>query len=129
MKKILIADDMVTVQHNLSLVLESHNYDVVGVASNCSEAISLFRDKKPDIVLLDVLGMASFFEEENRDIDSFEVINIISRESQSTKIIILTASPKEEYLKKALMAGAKGFLVKGVSNEKLVETIENVAKK
>lgn len=128
MAKILIADDMVTVQHNLSTILSSYDHEIVGKASNCSEAIEMVIDRKPEIVLLDILGMKSFYEEEGRDIDTFDTISIMLKKKSDIKIIILTASPKENYIKKALVLGAKGFLVKGVNNEKIDETIRSVLK-
>ncbi|HPO49900.1 MAG TPA: response regulator transcription factor [Spirochaetota bacterium] len=126
---VLIADDMLTVQHNLSFILQAYDYDVVYKASNCSETIAGYREFKPDIVLLDILGMNSFFDEENREIDTFDTIKLIVKDNKDANIIVLTATPKEEYIKKALMCGAKGFLVKGVSNDKIISTIEDVLKK
>ena len=129
MATILIADDMKTVQHNLSYILEGYNHQVVGVASNCTETISLYREKKPDILLMDILGMNSFFEELDREIDTFDVIKILTKEFTNAHIIILTATPREEYIKKGLLLGAKSFLVKGVSNDKILSTIEDVLNK
>ena len=129
MANILIADDMLTVQHNLSFILKNYNHNVVATASNCTETIQKYREFKPDIVLLDILGMNSYFEEQDKDIDSFDVIKILMSEDKKTNVIILTASPKEEFIKKSIMLGAKGFLVKGASNEKILSTIEDIIKK
>ena len=129
MASIVIADDMLTVQHNLAFILQSYNYNVVGKASNCTEAIMLYREKKPDILIIDILGMNSYFEEEGRVIDAFDVIRILKKEDSNANIIVLTATPREEYIKKALILGAKGFLIKGVPNEKIIATIEDVLKK
>ena len=126
---IMIADDMLTVQHNLSFILQSYDYNVVAKASNCTEAVEKFREFRPDVVLIDILGMNSFFEEESREIDTFDTIKIMMRDKKDANIIVLTATPKEEYIKKALMFGAKGFLVKGVSNDKIISTIEDILKK
>jgi DNA-binding NarL/FixJ family response regulator len=51
------------------------------------------------------------------------------KEDKKANIIILTASPKEEFIKKSIMLGAKGFLVKGASNDKILSTIEDIIKK
>jgi|GEM_PF-6329540 len=129
MANILIADDMITVQHNMEFILKTHDHNVVGKTKNCTETIIEYREKKPDILLLDILGMNSYFDEKGCDINSFDVIEIIKNEDKNANIIILTASPKEDYIKKAIMLGAKGFLVKGVSNDKILSTIENTLKK
>ena len=120
---------MLTVQHNLSFIFRNYNHNVIATASNCTETIQKFKEFKPDIVLLDILGMTSYFEEEDRDIDSFDVIDLILKENSKANIIILTASPKEEYIKKSILMGAKSFLVKGASNEKILATIDDVLKK
>ncbi|OHD16244.1 MAG: hypothetical protein A2086_10980 [Spirochaetes bacterium GWD1_27_9] len=129
MATILIADDMLTVQHNLTFILQHFEHKVVAKVSNCTDAILKYRELKPDIVLIDILGMNSFFEEANKDIDTFDTIKILLKEDRNANIIVLTATPKEEYIKKALIFGAKGFLVKGVSNEKIVSTIDDILRK
>jgi two-component system chemotaxis response regulator CheY len=129
MASIVVADDMITVLHNLTFILENFDHKVSGKATNCSEAIQAYREQKPDILILDILGMDSYYEEENKEINSFDVIRIILDEDKDAKIIILTATPKEEYIKKALYLGAKGFLVKGVSNDKIIDTINDVLRK
>jgi two-component system, chemotaxis family, chemotaxis protein CheY len=129
MANILIADDMLTVQHNLTFILKNYNHNVIATASNCTETIKKYRECSPDVVLLDILGMGSFYEDEARDIDSFDVIKILVKEDKNANIIILTASPKEEYIKKSVLLGAKGFLVKGASNDKIIATIEDILKK
>ncbi len=129
MAKVMIADDMKTVLHNMSFVLENYEHTVVAKASNCAEALVEYRKNKPDILLLDILGMDAYSEEAGKQIDSFELIKIIIEENPNANIIVLTASPREDYIKRALVLGAKGFLVKGVSNEKLVLTINNILTK
>ena len=61
---VLIADDMLTVQHNLSFILQSYNYNVVAKASNSAEAVEKFKETNPDIVLIDILGMNGYLEEQ-----------------------------------------------------------------
>ena len=129
MAKIMIADDMITVQHNLSFILEAYGHTVCAKAGNCTEAITKYREHKPDVILLDILGMQSFFPESKKEIDSFDVIKLIITEDREATIIILTATPKEDYIKKALLLGAKGFLAKGASNEKIIGTIEDLMSK
>lgn len=129
MAKILIADDMVTVQHNLMTIVTSLGHQVVGVAKNSIETLHLYHETKPDLVILDILGMKIFDEELGREIDTFDVIELLLKENQNARIIILTASPKEEYIKKALLLGAKSFLVKGVSVDKIEATLNSVLQK
>ncbi len=129
MAKIMIADDMKTVLHNMTFVLENYDHTVVAKASNCAIAYNEYKSTKPDVLLLDILGMDAFSEELNMQLDSFELIKIILKDDPNANIIVLTASPREDFIKKALVLGAKGFLVKGVSNEKLIMTINNILTK
>lgn len=129
MAKILIADDMITVQHNLSTILSSLGHEITGLAKNSSETIKLFKENRPELVILDILGMKVYDEEYDKEIDSFETIKILGEIDKNVKVIILTASPKEEYIKKALLLGAKGFLVKGVSVDKIEATVNSILQK
>ncbi len=129
MAKILIADDMITVQHNLNTILTAYGHKVVGTANNCADALNLYKESNPDIMFVDILGMKSFSKEEKREIDTFDLIDIIMKHDRNAKIIVLTASPKEDFIKKALILGAKGFLVKGVSNDKIESTIQGILNK
>lgn len=126
MAKILIADDMITVQHNLSMILSSFGHEIVGLAKNTSETIKLFKENKPDVIIIDILGMKVYDENYGRELDTFDTIQELVKLNKDIKIIVLTASPKEEYIKKALLLGAKGFLVKGVSNEKIESTLNSI---
>lgn len=126
MAKVVIADDMIMVQHNMTSVLEALGHEVVGVAKNSSEAIEVCMEKKPDLLLLDILGMKAFHKEFEREIDTFDVIEFLTKQNINIKIIMLTATPREEYIKKSLVLGAKGFLVKGVPIEKIEASINGV---
>ncbi|MCG8568721.1 MAG: response regulator transcription factor [Spirochaetes bacterium] len=128
MASIILADDMLTVRHNLGLILSAYDYKIVAEADNCVEAIELTREKDPDILIIDILGMNSYFSELDKEIDTFDTIEILLKEKKDRKIIVLTATPKENYLKKAILMGAKGFLVKGASNDQIIKTIEKTLK-
>jgi DNA-binding NarL/FixJ family response regulator len=53
----------------------------------------------------------------------------MKEKDKEAKILVYTATPKDEYIKKALMLGAKGFLVKGDPNDKIISTIEGIIAK
>lgn len=129
MANILLADDIKMILHNLSVIFTNYGHNIVGTAKNCVECIELYKETNPDIVFLDILGMDTYSSELGKRIDSFDTIKILRDIDPQAKIIILTATPKEEYIKKALLAGAKNFLVKGVSNEKVIRTLEKALEK
>lgn len=125
MADIIIADDMITVLHNMAFILENNGHRVIAKAHNCSEAIELYRKHKPDILLLDIIGMESFFKEKAMNINSFDVINIILKEDSNAKIIMLTS--KENYIERAISLGAKGYLIKGATNDRILKRIDEVS--
>lgn len=125
MARILIADDMKVVSKMFKEILELNGHNVVGMVDNCSDAISEYKKYQPDLLLLDLMGMNSFCKEENREINSFDVISKLVKELDA-KIIVITASNNENLIKQCLLSGVKNYIIKGESNDIFLEKIKNV---
>lgn len=120
MIKILIVDDQELIRQSLELMLGSRNQlKVVGTASDGREAIALTRKLRPDVILMDI---------RMPEIDGIECIKIIKENYKDIKIIVLTTFDDEEYIFESFKHGANGFLLKGISVNELVHTIETVYK-
>jgi two-component system, NarL family, response regulator len=115
---ILIADDHVMVAQGLMALLGSQSdIRVVGRASNGREAIDLFRQHQPDIVLMD-LRMP--------EMGGVEATTAICAEFKQARIIVLTTYDGDEDIYRGLRAGAKGYVLKDAEAQELLSAIRAV---
>jgi DNA-binding NarL/FixJ family response regulator len=116
--KVLIADDHPVVRRGLANLLDGEqDIEVVGQAGNGVEALELARDRKPDVVLID-LRMP--------EMDGVEAIRRMRAESQELRFIILTTYDNEEWVFEGIRAGARGYLLKDSEPEELVSAIRAI---
>ncbi|HEY2422535.1 MAG TPA: response regulator transcription factor [Chthoniobacterales bacterium] len=90
---------------------------MVGEASNGREAVELWKQERPDVTLLD-LRMP--------ELDGVEVIKEIRAADKKARIIVLTTFDGDEDIYRAIQAGAKGYLLKDVAREALMDSIRRV---
>ncbi len=118
MIKVMIADDQELIRHSLKIVMENReNIEVVSVVSNGLEVIQEVRKNKPNVILMDI---------RMPKMDGVQCTQIIKENYSDIKIIILTTFDDDEYVYNALKYGASGYLLKGVSMDLLVESIQIV---
>jgi len=116
--RILIADDHSVVREGLvSLVKRKSDMTVVAEASNGREAVDLWKENRPDVALLD-LRMP--------ELDGVGAITQIREIDPSAHIVVLTTFDGDEDIYRAIKAGAKGYLLKDVAREALMECIRKV---
>jgi DNA-binding NarL/FixJ family response regulator len=115
---VLIADDHGVVREGLvSMIKRNRDMTVVGEASNGREAVELWKQERPDVTLLD-LRMP--------ELDGVEVIKEIRATDRNARIIVLTTFDGDEDIYQAVRAGAKGYLLKDVPREALMDSIRRV---
>jgi NarL family two-component system response regulator LiaR len=118
MIRILIADDHIVMRQGLSaLIDEEPNIEVVAQAANGQEAVDLFLQTKPDIVLMDLAMPGK---------DGLEAIQEIIAADPAAKILVLTSYSDEIKVFAAIQAGALGYLLKATSAEELLSAIHHV---
>ncbi len=118
MINVLLVDDHEIILAGLSRLLsDQHNIKVVGLAKNGEEAIRMTKEKKPDIILMDV---------KMPGIGGLEATRKLLHINEKLKIIILTVYCEEPFPSKLLQAGAYGYLTKGASIEDMVAAIQTV---
>ena len=116
-----IADDQAMIRDGFRLqVQHSADLDLVGVASNGEQAVSLAREHRPDVLLMDVRMPV---------LDGIEATRRITADPDlgSVRVIVLTTFDLDEYVYGALRAGASGFLLKDTTPEDLHRAIHQVA--
>src|SRR5579884_668741 len=118
--RVLIADDQQLIRGGIRMILDPEpDIEVVGEASSGTEAVTLSRDLKPDVVLMDI---------RMPDISGIEATRQILADDQEHRpcILILTTFDLDEYVYDALCAGASGFLLKDAPEHQLTHGIRNV---
>jgi DNA-binding NarL/FixJ family response regulator len=118
--RVVIVDDQELVRAGFRVLLESvDGIEVAGEASDGATAIDLVRRERPDVALMDIRmpGM-----------DGLEATErIVSDPDLAVRILILTTFDADEYVHRALRAGASGFLLKDTSPADLLDAIRVVA--
>jgi DNA-binding response OmpR family regulator len=117
-QKILVVDDDEHILRSLSQYLELEDFDVVS-ASSGPEALQLFEQEKPDLLVLDVMmpGM-----------DGFQVLESLRQnpETAHVPVLMLTARDQHNDILKGYQMGATSYLVKPFNLDELVEAIREV---
>ena len=113
--RVLIVDDHMMMRTGLRYTLRSfEDLDLVGEASNGTEAIEMCADLQPDVTLMDMVMPG---------IDGAETTRKIRQCCPEIKIIALTSFQEKDLVEKALQAGAIGYLLKNVEAKELAQAI------
>jgi two-component system response regulator DesR len=118
MIRVVIAEDQSMVLGALAALLAiERDIEVVGKARNGREALDLVRRVKPDILLTDI---------EMPELTGLELAQNVRDERLSPRVVILTTFARPGYLRRALEAGASGYLLKDSPSDKLADAIRRV---
>ena len=116
--RVLIVEDHNVVRQGLVALLNVvEGLEVVGEAADGVEAIAEYRKSKPDITLVDL---------RLPKLSGVEVIQRIRMEAPQARLIVLTTYDGDEDIYRALKAGAKAYLLKGMTTDELISTIREV---
>jgi DNA-binding NarL/FixJ family response regulator len=120
MIRVAVVDDQDVVRSGFAALLETQpDLEVVGVAGDGAAALELCRERRPDVVLMDVrMPMMDGIEATRR---------IVHEVGAGTRIVVLTTFDLDEYVYEALSAGASGFLLKDATAGALFEAVRVVA--
>ncbi|WP_085504945.1 response regulator [Thalassobacillus devorans] len=119
MIKVLLVDDHAVVRMGLKMLLNSlPDMEVVGEASEGNEGIEKALEEKPDAILMD-LSMP-------HGKDGLSATAELKKQLPDTAILILTMHDDEEYLFRAIQAGASGCVLKSAPHDELVNAIRSV---
>ncbi len=114
---VLIADDHPMVREGLRSMLDADEIEIVGEAADGAEAVERVQQLNPDVVLMDV---------RMPDMDGLAATEIIKQGLPETSVIVITSYESKDYLRRAIAAGAAGYLLKGMSRDSLIEAIRLV---
>jgi DNA-binding NarL/FixJ family response regulator len=118
MIRIILVDDQKTVRESLKGWLEPvENFEIVGTASDGYSAMEQIEALRPDIVLIDL---------EMPVLDGLETTTMICHKFIGVKVIVLSTHDSNDYVARALQAGATGYLLKNTPKEELIKAISFV---
>ena len=101
---VVLADDHPIVLNGLrNLIASEADFELVGEASSGIDALKIIREKKPDLAVVDI---------SMPELNGILLSRRISKELASVKILILTLHEDRAYLRQAIEAGARGYLLK-----------------
>jgi pilus assembly protein CpaE len=119
--RVLIVDDIAETRENIRRLLQfERDMEVVGGARTGKEAITMARDTQPHVVIMDI---------NMPDMDGITATEAILKELPNTQIVILSVQNEPDYMRRAMLAGARDFLPKPPSADELVSTIRKVGQR
>ncbi|HEX8547565.1 MAG TPA: response regulator [Cytophagaceae bacterium] len=117
MANIVVVDDSFYMRTMLKHILTDAGHNVIGEAPNAEAAIQLIKEKNPDLVTLDVILP---------DNTGLDVLRILKEEMPHLKVIMVSAVGQNVIVDEAMALGAKDYIVKPFSEEKVLATLERV---
>jgi two-component system chemotaxis response regulator CheY len=115
--KLMIVDDSSIIRQVISKYLNSFNVEIVGTASNGVEALEVFKKTSPDIITLDITMP---------EMDGLTVLEELLKMDSQVKVMVVTALNDKATGLKAIKLGAKSFVGKPFTEEKLKEAFAKI---
>lgn len=118
MPRVLIVDDSPTETYAFQAMLEKHNYEVL-TADNGADGVALARQELPDVVLMDIVMPG---------LNGFQATRQLTKGADTSHIPVVIVTTKDQETDRVWgrRQGASGYLVKPVTEAKLIETVEAV---
>jgi len=118
--RVMIVDDIVDTRDQLEkLLFFEKDIEVIAKAGTGREAIALDREQHPDVILMDI---------NMPDMDGITATEAILRQSPAAQVIMMSVQGETDYLRRAMLAGAREFLTKPISADDLYKSIRHVHK-
>jgi DNA-binding NarL/FixJ family response regulator len=120
MISVAIADDQPLVRSGLRMILEGEaDLEIVGEAADGAAAVALVTSTSPDVLLLDV---------QMPGVDGLEALSQLTGAGVETRVLMLTTFDLDEYVYRAMRAGASGFLLKDMPGEDIAVAVRQAAR-
>ncbi len=118
--RVVIADDQPLVRSGLRMIVEGEpDMTIVGEAADGAAAVAMVAAVQPDVLLLDV---------QMPGLDGLGAMEQIADGEAATRVLMLTTFDLDEYVYRAMRAGASGFLLKDMAGEDIVSAVRQVAR-
>jgi len=115
---IVLVDDIPETRENIKKLLAFEtDFKVIGTAGTGREGVDIAKDLKPDVMIMDI---------NMPDMDGLQATNLINKAVPTTAVIIMSVQDDADYMRRAMLAGARDFLTKPVDMDSLYNTIRTV---
>ncbi len=113
--RVVIVDDVSETRENVRKLLQfESDVDVVGLARTGKEAIQISQELNPDVVLMDI---------NMPDMDGISATEAIRSKQPTVQVVILSVQSDQNYMRRAMLAGARDFLTKPPMGDELISAI------
>ena len=117
METVLIIDDSAFMRMLIKRMLENNGLRIIGEAENGKVGVDLFRELQPDLVTMDITMPV---------LDGIQALKNILELDPHASVVMISAMGQETLVKEAVLAGAKGFLVKPLKPETIATILNKV---
>ena len=119
--RVLIVDDSIFIAKQLNQILTSEGFEIAGTALNGEESLEKYKELYPkvDLVTMDITMPV---------MDGVTALEKILEFDKDATVIMVSAIGKEDLVKKALLIGAKGYIVKPLDRKKVLQRIAKVVR-
>lgn len=117
MKKVLVVDDAAFMRVTIKNILEKSGFSVVGEAENGKVAVQKYNELNPDIVTMDITMP---------EMDGLTALKAIMQMDGQARVVMMTAMGQQSMVKDAVIAGAKGFIVKPFKEETVLSALNKL---
>lgn len=112
--RVLVVQKTELMQNVIQDMLKKNNFEVTGIAADGWRCLELYRERKPNLVIMDTV-LAN-------GIDGIKILQLIRKENPSARVL-MTGSPEENAMEACVQSGAKGFLAKPFKEEDLLKKV------
>lgn len=117
MLKVLVVDDSKIIRETLNKQLRWLGHEVVANASSGREAVDMYKEHRPDLVTMDITMPI---------MTGIEAVKEIKADFPEASIVMVTSHGEESLVMEAIMSGAKGYILKPITNKKISQTLSTV---
>jgi two-component system response regulator NreC len=117
--RVLLADDHSVIRQGLRALLEKKGFQVIAEASDGEEALRSVEKSQPEVAIVDISMPI---------LNGVDTARELKKVSPKTKVVLLTQHDEDQYVKEALRAGVKGYVLKSQAADDLVQAIQEVCR-
>jgi two-component system, chemotaxis family, chemotaxis protein CheY len=116
-QRVLICDDAIFMRTMIADILKQAGFDVIGEAETGAQAVTRFRELRPDLVTMDIVMP---------DMGGIDAVREIVREAPEARILMCSAMGQQALVIEAIQAGARDFVIKPFQPSRLIEAVKRV---
>ena len=116
-KRILVVDDSSFLRNELKKIFEENGFEVVGMAENGLEAITKYKELKPDLVTLDIIMP---------QLSGLQALQVLLKVDPNACTVMVSSLSSQESVINCIKAGAKNYITKPFEKEKVIAVIRQI---